>query len=386
MTPRKASNFHIVFLETKATVFGGQKALLARCNILDSMGISYSILHPFPESEFGRQFENGAYKGKLIRPNRRLNRTLQLMWASLHVVRFGRRDECIFHLDAFDSAYLVIFLKMLTLGFRAPTVFTIRSERFLRFGFIDRLLLPKFDAINTNSYWSLDRISVSGSLNKDKVSVCYSPIDFHLINVEDHSNNRETSRVTIGFVGSFEPRKKLDRFIDFSIALARRATNIDFHFNIYGSPKGPQQFVCEQSARTAVEASGYAARFNFMGYREISSIAQSVDLVFCPFENEPFGRVVAELLYAGVPVICMGGSGMAEAGLGRAIELNGYSEHDLQEEFADCVLRFFGDMRPKIDWKTLREELQRKFGAPDVVAREVEIYHKLISVSNVPLN
>lgn len=75
--PPRPHGAAILFIETKATVFGGQKALLARCAELDQRGLAYSIVHPFTTSDFLDQYQAQGLQGELVLPPRKLGKAAQ---------------------------------------------------------------------------------------------------------------------------------------------------------------------------------------------------------------------------------------------------------------------------------------------------------------------
>ena len=65
--------------------------------------------------------------------------------------------------------------------------------------------------------------------------------------------------------------------------------------------------------RARVERARLGDRFVFAGYQEdMAAIYEAVDLVVHPPEREPFGRVVAEAMAMGKPVVAVNAGGPSE--------------------------------------------------------------------------
>lgn len=372
----------VLFIETKATVFGGQKALLARCTELDRLGIEYGIIHPFSKSDFMNQYMELGLKGKVFTPKRSLNHVCQVAFILRKLCqKYTRQQTHTIHCDAFDSAYIVAALRKIGLLHRQKIIFTVRSERYLRFNVLDRFLLTAFDQLCTNSDYSKAQINAAiGHLEHD-IAVTYSPIDLAALPQLISAENVSGSIVCIGYVGSFDARKRLDRFVNFGLDLMRKMPNWTFQFKIYGEAKTPEQKALHQTIVDLIAEQHAQEAFVFEGYCPVSVIAEQIDLLFCPFDNEPLGRVVPEFLYMGRPVIAHDAGGLREAGAGYATMLLSDTEKSMSEKFCEAVQNIISG--PKVDANVLndmRQVLLSQFDRSAVVVSELAHYQLPLSV------
>lgn len=371
-----APNKEILFVETKATVFGGQKALLARCGELDHLGIGYQVIHPHYNSDFSNQYCDLALRGELISPTRNLNKFLQALYIlnKLTSSRFMRGIKTI-HCDAFDSAYLVAGLRKLGYHKHNHIIFTVRSERYLRFTAIDRFLLKSFNKILTNSNFSRKNISDAAGIPENEITVTASPINFSSLPTHTTSDYSGADPVTIGYVGSFDKRKQLERFINHGLALILDKPERRFEFQMFGEPKTEEQKKLKARMEALITASDATDQFHFSGYCPTEKISHKIDVLYCPFDNEPLGRVVPEFLYMGVPVIAHDSGGLSEAGCGYAYMVHGKTESQLRDAFLnaiDCVLTT--PENSEIELHEMRQTLISRFGRAAIVSAELSEY------------
>ena len=370
----------ILYVETKATVFGGQKALIARCAELDRHGVSYSIIHPYHKSEFLSQFSASDLQGEIVKPGIGLPFVLRYTFIVYYILVFCTfRRYNIIHLDAFDSAYVCAFLKLLGVIRGTRILFTIRSERYLRFTAVDRGLLRYFDRIATNSLFSARMIAAAGDVAQDRILVTYSPIAFDLINIVAKDTSTMMRALTIGYVGSMDVRKRLDRFVHFSSHLLTNVPNVSLRMKVYGSPKTHAQREFLDHIVSDIEKSGVSAHFEFCGYADINVVASEIDVLFCPFDNEPFGRVVPEFLYAGVPVIIVDSGGLSEAGMGIASVIAGDNDEERLASFTTIIASIARDPASGQISENDRQRLVRAYSDDVVVGRELEMYRGVLS-------
>jgi glycosyltransferase involved in cell wall biosynthesis len=377
----------ILFIETKNAVYGGQKALLARCGELDRLGISYLIIHPYASSEFLRQYKEKSLAGRIFRPKKNFINNIEIfriLFIVDYIIKITRNFPIeVIHLEAFDSAYIVAILKKLHFLPQLLTVFGISSERYFRFNKIDRVLLRWLDRYATNSEFSKSMIAQNGGINASDISVCYSPIAFSAleqyltIEVKNLSSSRRYGQAIIGYVGSFDQRKRLDRFVDFCAALKIKRPNCALRFKIYGSPKNSQQKRFLETVKKQIARAHLENTFIFHSYASIDSIAGAIDVLFCPYENEPFGRVVPEFLFMGVPVVITNDGGLPEAGCGEATMLEGATEADMRTDFVTKMEQWLDGTLTSPEPAKLRSKLIDMFGVKTVVERELTVYGTL---------
>lgn len=365
---------HVMFVESKKTVFGGQKALLARCSELRSRGVGFTILHPYFDSAFTRLAERMGLLDSVLRPKAR-NPRIPMLSLLLQIIRScASLKPTHIHLDAFDSAYICIVLRCMCLIGGPQMVFTIRSERFLRFNSIDRVLLPLFDHLATNSEYSARSIAQNARIDKDRINVTYSPIDLDKLTQLNKVYIKPLRSLSIGYFGSMEPRKRLDRFVFLALsALENLEKDVRLEMHIYGDAKEKQQAERLVAIRDLITDRGLNGQFTFHGYSDLGKAASTMDVLLCPYDNEPLGRVVPEFLWLGVPVIVNDSGGMLEAGMGAAIPLRG-TESEKSVAFVETLRQFVENPDSlSVSLKT-REALFSRYAASNVVNQEVQLY------------
>ncbi|MEM6744146.1 MAG: glycosyltransferase family 4 protein [Pseudomonadota bacterium] len=366
----------LLFLEMKGTVYGGQKALLARCRELDARGLDYTILHPFRESDFIEQYQDLGLKGELVAATLRWPPAARPLVTLAGCLRrlIGRRGVDAVHCEAFDAAYIAVVARALAFS-RARLIFTVRSERYLNFSALDRFFLKFVDRLATNSEFSRGKIAEGLDVAPERVAVTYSPISFADAKTDEEApeaTDGPSQAKAIAFVGSFEPRKKLDLFIDLGVALRKRGGPAH-RFLIFGGPKTAEQERYLRSLQARIAASGVSDAFEFCGYERVGRIARRSDLIVCPYENEPFGRVVAEFLHLGLPVLIRDSGGLAEAGLGFAAQAPGESDAEVLEAFAEAIASGRAFER-RGDLAEIRRRLDAAYSVGAVLDRELAMY------------
>ncbi len=126
----------------------------------------------------------------------------------------------------------------------------------------------------------------------------------------------------IGLVGRIDPFKGHEVFIDAATRIARALPNA--YFFIIGSPNPHVEAECAylQRLHAQVKASGIERRFIFTGFRsDIMEVIAGLSLIVVPslqlqsaggVKGEGFGRVAAEAMAVGVPVIVADSGGLTE--------------------------------------------------------------------------
>ncbi|MGE3139694.1 MAG: glycosyltransferase family 4 protein [Thermoleophilia bacterium] len=115
---------------------------------------------------------------------------------------------------------------------------------------------------------------------------------------------RDDDRTVVGFLGRLDPRKGLEDLID-AAALVE-----DARFEVVGAPRfAPEGYVDDLRRR----AEPVADRLTFAGpVPDPGEALRRFDLLAVPSEREPWGRVAAEALAAGVPVVAADSGGLPE--------------------------------------------------------------------------
>ena len=373
----RSGEVDLVFIETKASVYGGQRALLTRARELDERGLPYRIIHPYHRSHFLDEATAAGLQGSLITPSHgRITRSAPAR-AAFVVGQLTRRGQGastsrVIHVEAFDSLYLTAPLLSIGALRSSALVATVRSNRYEHFTAIDRWMLAKPHSLATNSEYSARRIADESAIPRANISVTYSPIGFADLDHMVRPESEEQGRVRVGFIGSLEPRKRPDLFLR-CVQRARLAfPDREITAEIFGDRKpGTDHSIGIDGWRDA-ESEGWV---RFHGHRALADIGQMIDIALCPFQGEPFGRVVAECAYLGIPTYVRRSGGLAEAGAGLATVLPDGTD----EEFRDAVLARlatdldrFAELRRSL--LSGRSVLRDRYSVGAVLDREFGVY------------
>jgi glycosyltransferase involved in cell wall biosynthesis len=141
-----------------------------------------------------------------------------------------------------------------------------------------------------------------------KVEVLYNPIDVGAFASAAPSPEVRASlgaapgRRLVGTVGRIHPRKDLETFVRAAAAVvARRA---DVHFVVVGLAEAPIELEYEQRLRALVRELSLDDHLTFAGARrDMPAVMAALDTFVLTSRHEGFGRVVAEAMASGRPVV-----------------------------------------------------------------------------------
>jgi glycosyltransferase involved in cell wall biosynthesis len=148
--------------------------------------------------------------------------------------------------------------------------------------------------------------------------VVYPPVDVERFTGAEVSNRRTPNGpLTMGVIGQITPWKAQDDAIRILARLRTRFPSL--RLRIVGSVvfAGPGVTLDNEAFGTTLVALaqelGVADAVEFAGaIEDVDSVFASLDVVLVPSWQEPFGRVVAEAMAAGVPVVATSRGGPAE--------------------------------------------------------------------------
>jgi glycosyltransferase involved in cell wall biosynthesis len=151
----------------------------------------------------------------------------------------------------------------------------------------------------------------------EKVEVLYNPVD---VTVFADANRKERVRqelgatedqLLVGTVGRIHPRKNLETFIAACAEVGSRVPSA--RFVVVGAAEGTQEneYLCRLQ-RQAKDA-GIAERLVFAGARrDMPQVMKALDVFVLCSRHEGFGRVVAEAMAGGRPVVVSDEGAMPE--------------------------------------------------------------------------
>jgi glycosyltransferase involved in cell wall biosynthesis len=141
-----------------------------------------------------------------------------------------------------------------------------------------------------------------------KVEVLYNPVDlaaFAGAVRTDHVRNElgaGTGDLLVGTIGRIHPRKDVETFIRAAALTAEK--RLDARFAIVGNAEAPEEVAYETHLRALSTELGIAHRLVWAGARrDMPSIMKALDVFVLCSRHEGFGRVVAEALAAGTPLV-----------------------------------------------------------------------------------
>jgi len=213
-----------------------------------------------------------------------------------------------------------------------------------------------------------------------KVEVMYNPVDLDRFRATPRSDEVRASlgaapgQPLIGTVGRIHPRKDLDTFVRMAAAVAEKVP--DARFAIVGTTKVKVEEDYLEHIQDLIRTLGLESRTTLPGARrDIASVMRALDLYVNASLHEGFGRVIAEAMAVGCPVV-VGNSGappeLVEAG--RYGLLAGSGD---PADFAAQALRILSSPSEAADYSARSLERSRLFDARDVAARVHQRYEAL---------
>jgi glycosyltransferase involved in cell wall biosynthesis len=141
-----------------------------------------------------------------------------------------------------------------------------------------------------------------------KVEVLYNPLDTAAFSAAARSDDVRAALGAgpgtrlVGTVGRIHPRKDLETFIRAAALIAPRAP--DVRFVIVGAAEVAAEHAYRSRMDELLRASGLQQRLLFAGARrDIPAVMKALDVFVLTSRHEGFGRVAAEAMAAGRPVV-----------------------------------------------------------------------------------
>ncbi len=141
-----------------------------------------------------------------------------------------------------------------------------------------------------------------------KVEVLYNPVDVQRfataarqVEVREALGAGPSHRL-VGTVGRIHPRKDLETFLRAAALIA--ADHPDVRFVIVGAAEGPIEQDYQRRLTSLTAELGLGSRVTFAGARrDMPAVMAALDLFVLSSRHEGFGRVVAEAMAAGRPMV-----------------------------------------------------------------------------------
>lgn len=212
------------------------------------------------------------------------------------------------------------------------------------------------------------------------VEVVYNPIDLPAF---DAADRREEVRVAlgaspdsflIGVVARLHPRKDLETFLRAAALISQRLAAA--RFVIVGSAAGPEEETYASQLRELSRALGIGDRITWAGARrDIPEIMKALDVFMLTSRHEGFGRVVAEAMAAGCPVVVTDEGALPELTDGDRYGL--CAEPGAANGFAGRVFELWNDPALRARLSLAARERSNAFDANVVAFRILAIYEEV---------
>jgi len=179
----------------------------------------------------------------------------------------------------------------------------------------------------------------------------------------------------ITMIAQIVPWKRQDLFLEAAALLCKDYD--DLHFLVVGSDLWGRNRAYEESLHERAGRSDLKGRVTFLGeVKEIGSILRISSVFVLPSEREPFGRVVVEAWWAGVPVVVSDDGGPAEiVDDGKnGLQFMCGSHRDL----SDKVGIFLGSPQSDTIVKSDAKRTVEEYNHPSQVEKNFKILHSIL--------
>ena len=215
----------------------------------------------------------------------------------------------------------------------------------------------------------------------DKVEVLYNPVDvaaFAAASASDALRAELGGRVgapLIGTVGRIHPRKDLETFVR---AAAQVALSVpQARFVVVGAAEAPVEKIYAERLSRLVEQLGLRDRLTFAGARrDVAAVMHALDIFVLTSRHEGFGRVVAEAMAAGQPVVATAEGALPELLDGGSLGRLAPAED--AAAFAEQIERLLSDREAAAALGGAAAVAAQQFAAPAIAARVWTRYRGLV--------
>jgi glycosyltransferase involved in cell wall biosynthesis len=215
-----------------------------------------------------------------------------------------------------------------------------------------------------------------------KVETVYNPVRLDLFERATRSPKirrefgADEPTLLVGAVGRLHPRKDLETFLRAAAIVSRGYPST--RFVIVGAAEVPVEREYETRLVRLAQELGLSKQLVFAGpRRDMPDVLKALDVLVLSSRNEGFGRVVAEAMAAGTPVVATREGALPElVEEGRSGALAAAA---VPEEFAEAILQFLrsASRRGEVAARG-RARASSAFDANRIGARVLEVYHEAI--------
>jgi glycosyltransferase involved in cell wall biosynthesis len=175
----------------------------------------------------------------------------------------------------------------------------------------------------------------------------------------------------VGTIGRIHPRKDLETFL--RAAAIASGSLPSAKFAVVGSAEAPEEIAYERTVRAVAGELDIAERVRFTGARvDVPRVLKALDVFVLTSRHEGFGRVVAEAMAAGTPVI------VTNEGAPRELVQDGHdgfhAEPASPSSFAKALTRIADDPDLRRHAASNAQRSAVKFAARSVAGRVLDAY------------
>jgi glycosyltransferase involved in cell wall biosynthesis len=215
----------------------------------------------------------------------------------------------------------------------------------------------------------------------DEVEVLYNPVDVAAFASAPASDalraelGGRPGAPLIGTVGRIHPRKDLETFVRAAAQVAARVP--EARFVVVGAAEAPVEKVYATRLSRLVGELGLQDRLTFAGARrDVAAVMHALDLFVLTSRHEGFGRVVAEGMAAGRPVVAT-----AEGALPELLDggkLGRLAPAEDAAAFAEQILRLLDDRASAAALGAAAAAAAQQFDARAIATRVWTRYQELV--------
>jgi len=302
-------------------IYGGEKSLLLLLRELRSRGTGVSVICP-EVGGFIDTLKSEGIETHLVPLHELTKRTVFKYITSLfHLLGIVKKvNPDIIHCN---SASVAQYAAPVAKLYRIPIVVHLRND--LSVPQAKKYLVTTSDAVIANSSFTGSNVRLLMSLHK--WHVIYNPIE----PLELSGKPQKDNKLVVLFVGQVCAHKGVDVFIKTAELIKDKFKNV-MYVIVGDEPAHAKSYM--QKMRTLVKDLGIENMIQFTGHvNEVSKYYSTATLVVVPSKKEPFGRVAAESMMAGLPVVASNVGGLPEIVVNNQTgflvepeDLNGFAE------------------------------------------------------------
>ena len=229
-----------------------------------------------------------------------LGRLTAITMLTLWIVR-NRRGLVAIHANGFSELHLIALGAALS---RVPVVAWFHGYQAdpwdKRLGPVWRRLIANRSFVAVSEL-ARDVVVATGLATPDQITIVPNPIDPRDVQAADHSNvgGSERRLPVVGYLGS----TLRDKGFDLLPEIIEQTKGFPLTWALF-LPKGSIRCAGDRKLWSRLERLSAAGRVSFPGRRsDVRDAYEECDIVICPSRRESFGRIAAEAMVNGLPVV-----------------------------------------------------------------------------------